>query len=149
MVSPGAKFRAAVQAEAPLQVIGTINAYHARLAERVGYRAIYLSGGGVAAGSLGLPDLGISTLDDVLTDVRRITDVCSLPLLVDADTGFGGAFNIARTVKSLIKFGAGAMHIEDQVQAKRCGHRPGKEIVAREEMVDRIKAAADARIDPD
>jgi methylisocitrate lyase len=145
--SAGAKFRAAVKAETPLQVIGTINAYHARLAERVGYRAIYLSGGGVAAGSLGLPDLGISTLDDVLTDVRRITDVCSLPLLVDADTGFGGAFNIARTVKSLIKFGAGAMHIEDQVQAKRCGHRPGKEIVAREEMVDRIKAAADARTD--
>jgi methylisocitrate lyase len=149
MVSAGAKFRAAVEAEKPLQVIGTINAYHARLAERVGYRAIYLSGGGVAAGSLGLPDLGISTLDDVLTDVRRITDVCDLPLLVDADTGFGGAFNIARTVKSLIKFGAGAMHIEDQVQAKRCGHRPGKEIVAREEMVDRIKAAADARTDPD
>ena len=148
MVSPGAKFRAAVEAEKPLQVIGTINAYHARLAERVGYRAIYLSGGGVAAGSLGLPDLGISALDDVLTDVRRITDVCGLPLLVDVDTGFGGAFNIARTVKSLIKFGAGAMHIEDQVQAKRCGHRPGKEIVAREEMVDRIKAAADARADP-
>src|SRR5512134_4062167 len=149
MVSPGAKFRAAVEAEKPLQVIGTINAYHARLAQRVGYRAIYLSGGGVAAGSLGLPDLGISTLDDVLTDIRRITDVCSLPLLVDVDTGWGGAFNIARAVKSLIKFGAGAMHIEDQVQAKRCGHRPGKEIVAREEMVDRIKAAADARIDPD
>jgi methylisocitrate lyase len=148
MVSAGAKFRAAVEAEQPLQVIGTINAYHARLAERVGYRAIYLSGGGVAAGSLGLPDLGISTLDDVLTDVRRITDVCDLPLLVDVDTGFGGAFNIARTVKSLIKFGAGAMHIEDQVQAKRCGHRPGKDIVAREEMVDRIKAAADARADP-
>jgi methylisocitrate lyase len=144
----GAKFRAAVQAEKPLQVIGTINAYHARLAERTGYRAIYLSGGGVAAGSLGLPDLGISTLDDVLTDVRRITDVCGLPLLVDVDTGFGSAFNIARTVKSLIKFGAGAMHIEDQVQAKRCGHRPGKEIVSREEMVDRIKAAADARTDP-
>jgi methylisocitrate lyase len=147
--SAGAKFRAAVQAEKPLQVIGTINAYHARLAERTGYRAIYLSGGGVAAGSLGLPDLGISTLDDVLTDVRRITDVCDLPLLVDVDTGFGSAFNIARTVKSLIKFGAGAMHIEDQVQAKRCGHRPGKEIVSRDEMVDRIKAAADARTDPD
>jgi methylisocitrate lyase len=145
--SAGAKFRAAVKAETPLQVIGTINAYHARLAERVGYRAIYLSGGGVAAGSLGLPDLGISTLDDVLTDVRRITDVCGVPLLVDADTGFGGAFNIARTVRSLIKSGAGAMHIEDQVQAKRCGHRPGKEIVPREEMVDRIKAAADARTD--
>src|SRR3954463_1070643 len=148
-LSAGAKFRLAVSEEKPLQVIGTINAYHARLAERSGYRAIYLSGGGVAAGSLGLPDLGISSLDDVLTDVRRITDVCSLPLLVDVDTGFGGAFNIARTVKSLIKFGAGAMHIEDQVQAKRCGHRPGKEIVPREEMVDRIKAAVDARSDPD
>ena len=147
--SAGAKFTQAVKDEKPLQVIGTINAYHARLAERSGYRAIYLSGGGVAAGSLGMPDLGISTLDDVLTDVRRITDVCSLPLLVDVDTGFGGAFNIARTVKSLIKFGAGAMHIEDQVQAKRCGHRPGKEIVALDEMVDRIKAAVDARIDPD
>ncbi len=147
MTSAGANFRAAVQAEKPLQVIGTINAYHARLAERVGYRAIYLSGGGVAAGSLGLPDLGISTLDDVLTDVRRITEACGLPLLVDADTGFGSAFNIARTVRSLIKFGAAAMHIEDQAQAKRCGHRPGKEIVPREEMVDRIKAAADARTD--
>lgn len=148
-LSAGAKFRLAVSEEKPLQVVGAINAYHARLAERSGYRAIYLSGGGVAAGSLGLPDLGISTLDDVLTDIRRITDVCSLPLLVDVDTGFGGAFNIARTVKSLIKFGAGAMHIEDQVQAKRCGHRPNKEIVSREEMVDRIKAAADARTDAD
>ncbi len=147
--SAGAKFRAAVEAEKPLQVVGTINAYCARLAERTGYRALYLSGGGVAAGSLGLPDLGISTIDDVLTEVRRITDACSLPLLVDADTGFGGAFNIARTVKSLIKFGAGAMHIEDQVQAKRCGHRPGKEIVSTAEMVDRIKAAADARTDPE
>jgi methylisocitrate lyase len=146
--SAGAKFRAAVKDEKPLQVVGTINAYHARLAERSGYRAIYLSGGGVAAGSLGVPDLGISALDDVLTDVRRITDAATLPLLVDADTGFGGAFNIARTVRSLIKFGAGAMHIEDQVQAKRCGHRPGKEIVPREEMVDRIKAAVDARTDP-
>jgi len=146
--SAGAKFRAAVKQEKPLQVVGTINAYHARLAERSGYRAIYLSGGGVAAGSLGVPDLGISTLDDVLTDVRRITDATSLPLLVDADTGFGSAFNIARSVKSLIKFGAGAMHIEDQVQAKRCGHRPGKEIVPRQEMVDRIKAAVDARTDP-
>lgn len=146
--SAGAKFRSAVKQEKPLQVVGTINAYHARLAERSGYRAIYLSGGGVAAGSLGVPDLGISTLDDVLTDVRRITDATSLPLLVDADTGFGSAFNIARTVKSLIKFGAGAMHIEDQVQAKRCGHRPGKEIVPRQEMVDRIKAAVDARTDP-
>jgi methylisocitrate lyase len=147
--SAGAKFRAAVQAEKPLQVVGTINAYHARLAQRCGYRAVYLSGGGVAAGSLGVPDLGISTLDDVLIDVRRITDVCTLPLLVDVDTGFGSAFNIERTVKSLIKFGAAAMHIEDQVQAKRCGHRPGKEIVTRDEMVDRIKAAADARYDPD
>lgn len=146
--TPGQKFRSAVATEQPLQVIGAINAYHARLAERVGYKAIYLSGGGVAAGSLGLPDLGISTLADVLTDVRRITDVCSLPLLVDVDTGFGSAFNIARTVKSLIKFGAAAMHIEDQVQAKRCGHRPGKEIVSRDEMIDRIKAAADARTDP-
>src|SRR5689334_459105 len=145
----GARFRAAVAAEKPLQVPGAICAYHAMLAERSGYRAIYLSGGGVAASSLGLPDLGISNLDDVLTDVRRITDACSLPLLVDADTGFGAsAFNIERTVKSLIKFGAGAMHIEDQVGAKRCGHRPGKELVSQEEMVDRIKAAADARTDP-
>ena len=137
-------------AEKPLQCVGAINAYHARLAERVGYRSIYLSGGGVAAGSLGLPDLGISNLDDVLTDVRRITDVCSLPLLVDVDTGFGAsAFNIARTVKSLIKSGAAGMHIEDQVGAKRCGHRPGKELVSRDEMVDRIKAAVDAKTDPD
>ena len=149
LTTAGAKFRDAVAAEKPLQVIGTINAYHARLAERTGYKAIYLSGGGVAAGSLGVPDLGITTLEDVLTDVRRITDACSLPLLVDADTGFGGAFNIARTVKSLIKSGAGAMHIEDQVQSKRCGHRPGKEIVSRDEMVDRIKAAVDARTDAD
>jgi methylisocitrate lyase len=148
ITSQGQKFRDAVAAEKPLQVIGAINAYHARLAERSGFKAIYLSGGGVAAGSLGLPDLGISTLDDVLTDVRRITDVCSLPLLVDVDTGFGGAFNIARTVKSLIKFGAGAMHIEDQVLSKRCGHRPGKEIVSKDEMADRIKAAVDARTDP-
>ena len=137
-------------AEKPLQCVGAINAYHARLAERIGYRSIYLSGGGVAAGSLGLPDLGISNLDDVLTDVRRITDVCSLPLLVDVDTGFGAsAFNIARTVKSLIKSGAAGMHIEDQVGAKRCGHRPGKELVSRDEMVDRIKAAVDAKTDPD
>ena len=137
-------------AEKPLQCVGTINAYHARLAERVGYKSIYLSGGGVAAGSLGLPDLGISNLDDVLTDVRRITDVCALPLLVDVDTGFGAsAFNIARTVKSLIKSGAAGMHIEDQVGAKRCGHRPGKELVSQDEMVDRIKAAVDARTDPD
>jgi methylisocitrate lyase len=147
--SAGAKFRAAMAAEKPLQCVGAINAYHARLAERVGYRSIYLSGGGVAAGSLGLPDLGISNLDDVLTDVRRITDVCSLPLLVDVDTGFGSsAFNIARTVKSLIKAGAAAMHIEDQVGAKRCGHRPGKELVSRDEMVDRVKAAVDAKTDP-
>src|SRR5574339_776093 len=147
-MSAGARFRAAVAEERPLQVIGTINAYHARLAERVGYRAIYLSGGGVAAGSLGLPDLGISGLDDVLTDVRRITDVCDLPLLVDVDTGFGAsAFNIARTVRSLVKFGAAAMHIEDQVGAKRCGHRPGKELVSKAEMVERIKSAVDARSD--
>ncbi len=146
----GAGFRAAMKAEEPLQCVGAINAYHARLAERAGYKSIYLSGGGVAAGSLGLPDLGISNLEDVLTDARRITDVCSLPLLVDVDTGFGAsAFNIARTVKSLIKAGAGAMHIEDQVGAKRCGHRPGKELVSKEEMVDRIKAAVDAKTDPD
>jgi methylisocitrate lyase len=146
--SAGARFRAAVAAEKPLQVIGAINAYHAKLAEHTGYKALYISGGGVAAGSLGLPDLGISTLDDVLTDVRRITDATHLPVLVDIDTGFGGAFNIARTVKSMIKFGAGAVHIEDQVQAKRCGHRPGKAIVSLAEMVDRIKAAVDARTDP-
>ena len=147
-MSPGEKFRASMKAEKPLQCVGTINAYHARLAERVGYKSIYLSGGGVAAGSLGLPDLGISNLDDVLTDVRRITDDCDLPLLVDVDTGFGAsAFNIARTVKSLIKSGAAAMHIEDQVGAKRCGHRPGKELVTKEEMVDRIKAAVDAKTD--
>jgi len=147
--SPGARFRAALAEERPLQVPGAICAYHALLAERSGYRAIYLSGGGVAAGSLGLPDLGISTLDDVLTDVRRIADACPLPLLVDVDTGFGpSAFNIARTVKSLIKAGAAAMHIEDQVGAKRCGHRPGKELVPSAEMVDRIKAAVDARTDP-
>jgi len=145
--SAGARFRAAVAAERPLQVVGCIYAYAARMAERVGFKAIYLSGGGVAAGSLGLPDLGITTLDDVLTDVRRITGVTRLPLLVDADTGFGSAFNIARTVRSLIASGAGAVHIEDQVQAKRCGHRPGKAIVAQAEMVDRIKAAVDARTD--
>jgi methylisocitrate lyase len=149
-MTPGARFRAAIAAERPLQVPGAICAYHAILAQRCGFRAIYLSGGGVAAGSLGLPDLGISNLDDVLTDVRRITDATSLPLLVDADTGFGAsAFNIARSVKSLIKFGAAAMHIEDQVGAKRCGHRPGKELVAQQEMVDRIKAAVDARTDAD
>ncbi len=149
-LSPGANFRAAMKAEKPLQCVGAINAYHARLAERAGYKSIYLSGGGVAAGSLGLPDLGISNLEDVLTDLRRITDVCSLPLLVDVDTGFGAsAFNIARTVKSLIKAGAAAMHIEDQVGAKRCGHRPGKELVSKEEMADRIKAAVDAKTDAD
>src|SRR5216683_6191758 len=149
-MSAGARFRAAMKAEKPLQCVGAINAYHARLAERAGYRAVYLSGGGVAAGSLGLPDLGISNLEDVLTDVRRITDVCPLPLLVDVDTGFGAsAFNIARTVKSLIKSGAAAMHIEDQVGAKRCGHRPGKELVSKEEMADRIKAAVDAKTDAD
>lgn len=148
--SPGALFRQALATEHPLQIIGAINANHALLAKRAGYRAIYLSGGGVAAGSLGLPDLGINTLDDVLTDIRRITDVCDLPLLVDVDTGFGpSAFNIARTVKSLIKFGAAACHIEDQVGAKRCGHRPGKEIVSTGEMVDRVKAAVDARTDSD
>jgi len=148
--SPGAKFRQALRDEQPLQIIGAINANHAHLAKRAGYRAIYLSGGGVAAGSLGLPDLGINNLDDVLTDIRRITDVCDLPLMVDIDTGFGpSAFNIARTVKSLIKFGAAACHIEDQVGAKRCGHRPGKEIVSKQEMADRVKAAADAKTDPD
>ena len=146
--SPGAKFRAALAAESPLQVIGAINANHALLAKRAGYKAIYLSGGGVAAGSLGLPDLGINTLEDVLIDVRRITDVCDLPLMVDIDTGFGpSAFNIERTVKSLIKAGAAACHIEDQVGAKRCGHRPGKEIVSAAEMVDRVKAAANAKTD--
>ena len=146
--SAGQKFRAALAAESPLQIIGTINANHALLAKRAGYRAIYLSGGGVAAGSLGLPDLGISGLEDVLIDVRRITDVCDVPLLVDVDTGFGSsAFNVARTTRSMIKAGAGAMHIEDQVGAKRCGHRPNKEIVSAVEMVDRIKAAVDARTD--
>ncbi len=148
IISPGAKFRQALKDEQPLQIIGTINANHAHLAKRAGYKAIYLSGGGVAAGSLGLPDLGINNLDDVLTDIRRITDVCDLPLLVDIDTGFGpSAFNISRTVKSLIKFGAAACHIEDQVGAKRCGHRPGKEIVSKQEMADRVKAAADAKTD--
>ena len=146
--SAGARFRAAVAAERPLQVIGAINAYTARMAEHTGFKALYLSGGGVAANSLGMPDLGISSMDDVLTDVRRITDVTSLPLLVDIDTGWGGAFNIARTVRSMIKAGAGAVHMEDQVGTKRCGHRPGKEVVARDEMVDRVKAAVDARTDP-
>ena len=144
----GERFRAALKEESPLQCVGTLNAYSARLAERAGYRSIYLSGGGVAAGSLGLPDLGISQLEDVLIDVRRITDVCPLPLLVDVDTGFGAsAFNIARTTRSLVRAGAAAMHIEDQVGAKRCGHRPGKELVTADEMVDRVRAAADARTD--
>jgi methylisocitrate lyase len=146
--SAGAQFRAAVRNEHPLQVIGAINAYTARMAERTGFRALYLSGGGVAANSLGMPDLGISTLEDVLVDVRRITEVTTLPLLVDIDTGWGSAFNIARTIRSMIKAGAGAVHMEDQVGAKRCGHRPGKEVVSRDEMVDRIKAAVDARTDP-
>lgn len=148
--TPGARFRAALKEEKPLQIVGTINANHALMAQQTGYRAIYVSGGGVAAGSLGMPDLGLNTLDDVLTDVRRITDVCDLPLLVDVDTGFGpSAFNIARTVKALCKFGAAALHIEDQVGAKRCGHRPGKEIVSADEMADRVRAAADARTDDD
>ncbi|HRK56293.1 MAG TPA: methylisocitrate lyase [Burkholderiaceae bacterium] len=147
-ISPGARFRKALELEQPLQIVGAINALHALMANNVGYRAIYLSGGGLAAGSLGMPDLGLNTLDDVLTDVRRITDVCELPLLVDADTGFGpSALNIARSVKALIKAGAAAMHIEDQVGAKRCGHRPNKEVVSDQEMVDRIKAAVDARTD--
>ncbi|HCA7077472.1 TPA: methylisocitrate lyase [Citrobacter sedlakii] len=148
--SPGQAFRAALTQENPLQIVGAINANHALLAQRAGYQAIYLSGGGVAAGSLGLPDLGISTLDDVLTDIRRITDVCPLPLLVDADIGFGAsAFNVARTVRSMLKAGAAALHIEDQIGAKRCGHRPNKAIASKEEMVDRIRAAVDARTDPD
>jgi methylisocitrate lyase len=146
----GARFKQALKDESPLQVIGTINANHALLAKRAGYKAIYLSGGGVAAGSLGVPDLGISGLEDVLIDIRRITDVCDTPLLVDIDTGFGSsAFNIARTIRSVIKAGAGAVHMEDQVSAKRCGHRPNKEVVSKGEMVDRIKAAVDARTDPD
>jgi methylisocitrate lyase len=140
--------RAAVRAERPLQAVGAITAYTARMAAAVGFKALYLSGGGVAANSLGVPDLGVSTMDDVLIDIRRITDACDLPLLVDADTGWGGAFNIARTVKSFIKFGAAGLHIEDQVQAKRCGHRPGKEIVSKQEMVDRVKTAVDARTEP-
>lgn len=146
--SPGGRFRMALAEEKPLQVAGTINAYTARLAQATGFRALYLSGGGVATNSLGLPDLGISTMEDVLTDVRRVTDVVRLPLLVDIDTGWGSAFNIARTIRSMIKAGAAAVHIEDQVGAKRCGHRPGKELVTTGEMVDRIKAAVDARTDP-
>ena len=147
MLTPGLLFREAIKQEQPLQVIGTINAYHAKLAERSGYKAIYLSGGGVAAGSLGLPDLGITTLEDVLIDINRITGASSLPLLVDIDTGFGGAFNIARTIRSVEKAGAAAVHIEDQVQAKRCGHRPNKAIVSKDEMVDRVKCAVDAKYD--
>ena len=147
--SAGARFRAAIAAEKPLQIIGAINAYHAMLATQTGFKALYLSGGGVAAASLGLPDLGISQLEDVLIDVRRITDAVDTPLLVDIDTGWGGAFNIARSVKSVAKAGAAAVHIEDQVSAKRCGHRPNKAVVSQAEMVDRIKAAVDARTDPD
>jgi len=146
-ISTGSRFRAAVREEKPLQVVGAINAYAARLAQRTGFKALYVSGGGVAAGSLGVPDLGITAMEDVLTDVRRITDNTDLPVLVDIDTGWGGAFNIARTIKSMIKAGAAAVHIEDQVQAKRCGHRPGKAIVGKDEMVDRIKAAVDAKTD--
>jgi len=146
--SPGSKFRSALTKEKPLQIVGAITAYAARMAEATGFRALYLSGGGVAANSLGIPDLGISTMEDVLTDARRILDATSLPLLVDIDTGWGGAFNIARTVRSMIRAGVAAVHIEDQVSAKRCGHRPGKEIIPVEEMVDRIKAAVDARTDP-
>ena len=149
LISAGARFRAAIAAEKPLQIIGAINAYHALLATQTGYKALYLSGGGVAAGSLGLPDLGISTLEDILIDVRRITDRVDTPLLVDIDTGWGGAFNIARSVKSVEKAGAAAVHIEDQVSAKRCGHRPNKAVVSPSEMVDRIKAAVDAKTDLD
>ena len=147
--SAGKKFREAVENEKPLQCVGAINAYHARLAEASGYQSLYISGGGVAAGSCGIPDLGITTMEDVLTDLRRITDVTTLPVLVDVDTGWGGAFNIARAVRSMIQGGAAAVHIEDQVQQKRCGHRPNKAIVSQEEMVDRIKAAVDAKTDPD
>lgn len=147
-MTPGSRFRTALGSEKPLQVAGCINAYTARLAERTGFKAIYVSGGGVAAASLGVPDLAISTLDDLLTDVRRITDITDLPLLADADTGFGSVLNTARTVKALVKAGAGALHIEDQVQAKRCGHLSGKAIVSQGEMVDRLKAAMDARADP-
>ncbi len=147
-ISAGGRFRAALKTEKPLQVAGAINAYTAKLAEATGFRAIYLSGGGVAANSLGIPDLGISTMEDVLTDVRRITDACAMPLLVDIDTGWGGALNIARTIRQMIKAGAAAVHIEDQVSAKRCGHRPGKELVPAGEMADRIKSAVDARADP-
>lgn len=147
--SAGTKFRAAIKTEKPLQCVGTINAYHARLAEASGFKSLYISGGGVAAGSCGVPDLGITTLEDVLTDLKRITDITDLPVLVDIDTGWGGAFNIARTVRSMIKCGAAAVHIEDQIQQKRCGHRPNKAVVSASEMVDRIKAAVDAKTDPE
>jgi methylisocitrate lyase len=147
--TPGARFRAAIEQEKPLQCVGAINAYHARLAEASGYRSLYISGGGVAAGSCGIPDLGITTMEDVLTDLRRITDVTELPVLVDIDTGWGGAFNIARTIRNMNKSGAAAVHLEDQVQQKRCGHRPNKAIVSQAEMVDRIKAAVDAKLDDD
>jgi methylisocitrate lyase len=146
-LSPGRRFRDALAAEKPLQIVGAVTAFAARMAEATGFRALYLSGGGVAANSLGLPDLGISTMDDVLTDARRIVEATTIPLLVDVDTGWGGAFNIARTIRSMIRTGVAAVHIEDQVSAKRCGHRPGKEIVAKEEMVDRVKAAVDAKTD--
>ena len=149
MDSAGRRLRQAIKAESPLQVVGTINAYTAIMAESVGYQAIYLSGAGVANASFGLPDLGMTSLNDVLEDVRRITNASTLPLLVDVDTGWGGAFNIARTVKEMIKAGAAGMHIEDQVSQKRCGHRPNKEIVSRAEMADRIKASVDAKSDPD
>ncbi len=149
LTSPGKVFRQLVATEKPLQCVGAINAYHARLADATGFKSLYISGGGVAAGSCGIPDLGITTMEDVLTDLRRITDVTALPVLVDIDTGWGGAFNIARTIRSMIKVGAAAVHIEDQVQQKRCGHRPNKAIVGQAEMVDRIKAAVDARTDPD
>ena len=147
--SAGRRFRAALAAEQPLQVMGAITAYAGLMAKRVGYKALYLSGGGVAANSLGLPDLGITTMEDVLTDARRIVDATQMPLLVDIDTGWGGAFNIARTIRSFIRAGVAAVHIEDQVGQKRCGHRPGKEVVSKEEMVDRVKAAVDARTDSD
>ena len=149
LIPPGTRLQLAVKEEKPLQIVGVVNAYHARIAEKIGFRALYISGGGVAAGSCGIPDLGITTMEDVLIDVRRITDVTDLPVLVDIDTGWGGAFNIARTIRSMIKAGAAAIHIEDQVQQKRCGHRPKKTIVMKDEMVDRIKAAVDAKIDPD
>ncbi len=147
--SPGLTFRKLVETEKPLQCVGAINAYHARLAEAVGFKSLYISGGGVAAGSCGIPDLGITTLEDVLIDLRRITDVTEAPVMVDIDVGWGGAFNIARAIRSMSKFGAAAVHIEDQVMQKRCGHRPNKAIVSQVEMVDRIKAAVDARTDPD